>query len=275
MNSEILVGYDPQSDARGPLHVAAGLAALFEARLLLATVLEPVPLLGAFQDKTLWAQQHADAQWAVDAAARTLASNPSTRVVVARSAAQGLSEIAADEEPEMIVLGAGRGWTAHELLRSVQCAVCVAPAAGSLAGLTTVAVAVTDTPEAWRALNAAAELARRSRARLRVFVMPPAEHRRAAMARNLEDALARLGPAPSCAVETVIGDPADALVAASADVQLLLMPDHGYRPQGVPGAGSISHRVLAGARCPVIMLPEGADLRLEAAPPSHRARAAS
>jgi hypothetical protein len=68
----------------------------------------------------------------------------------------------------------------------------------------------------------------------------------------------------------VIGDPADALIAASPDLDLLLMTWHGYGRQAVPGAGGVGSRVLSSARCPVIVLGRGAKLPLDARPGAPR-----
>ncbi len=275
MNPEILVGYDPRSDARAPLAVASTLATNFDAPLVLASVFPPVPFLGDVKDGAFWADQRADLERAQDRAAAALsASAPAitTRVIEGHVPAHGMAAAAFDDEPAVVVLGSRTGTTsglvtagrtAHDVLRTVRCAVCVAPAGAVPDELDTVAAAVTDTPEAFDALQAAALLARRAGARLRVFAVSPTNHWRAAIGESLNNLLGPLGSTASGAIETVIGDPADALVAASAAVGLLVMPVHGYPMQAVPGAGSVSHRVLAGARCPVIVLPRGAELGVQ------------
>jgi osmotically-inducible protein OsmY len=92
-----------------------------------------------------------------------------------------------------------------------------------------------------------------------VFAVEPSDQdRKEALETMLASALAELGSEPPAAAETVLGDPTDELLVASRDVQLLVMPAHGYSWQGLPGAPSVSDRVLEGARCPVIVLPREA-----------------
>jgi nucleotide-binding universal stress UspA family protein len=55
----------------------------------------------------------------------------------------------------------------------------------------------------------------------------------------------------------VLGDQADALTAASASTDVLVMGPHGYGPEGIPFTGGVVHRVLTTARCPVVVLPDG------------------
>jgi nucleotide-binding universal stress UspA family protein len=209
-----------------------------------------------------------------------------TAVIEAGSAGPGLVLAIDGLRPALAVFGSRDGTpagvvhagrTVHHVLQRVRCAVGVAPGAAAAPRFRTIGVAVTDTPEGWRALAAAAALARRADARLRILpVLPPtvesqasissaerrAERRRTAMETTLSDARDALGAGLEIRSDAVIGDPADALTAASAALDLLLMTSHGYGRQGLLGAGTIAHRVLSNARCPVIVVPHGAKLRL-------------
>jgi nucleotide-binding universal stress UspA family protein len=53
----------------------------------------------------------------------------------------------------------------------------------------------------------------------------------------------------------LVGDPADTLVRASAGVDLLVLGSRAYGPGGTVLAGGVARRVLAGAHCPVIVVP--------------------
>jgi nucleotide-binding universal stress UspA family protein len=65
----------------------------------------------------------------------------------------------------------------------------------------------------------------------------------------------------------VVGDPADALTAASENLDLLMIGSHGYGRPRLPLTGGVVHRVLSGARCPVVVVPGGAaGLALSALP---------
>jgi nucleotide-binding universal stress UspA family protein len=61
-----------------------------------------------------------------------------------------------------------------------------------------------------------------------------------------------------------VGDPADFLIAASENVDLLICGSRGYGPTRAVLLGGVSRRVTREARCPVIVLPRGAETGLEA-----------
>ena len=53
----------------------------------------------------------------------------------------------------------------------------------------------------------------------------------------------------------LIGDPADALLRVSGRAGLLVLGSRAYGPPGVVLPGGAARRVLAGARCPVLLVP--------------------
>jgi nucleotide-binding universal stress UspA family protein len=61
-----------------------------------------------------------------------------------------------------------------------------------------------------------------------------------------------------------VQDPADFLVAASEQVDLLVCGSRGYGPRRSVLLGGVSRRVVAGARYPVMVLTRGVDEGLEA-----------
>ena len=59
-------------------------------------------------------------------------------------------------------------------------------------------------------------------------------------------------------MDVLAEDPADALIAASRHVDLLVMGSRARGPKRAVVLGSVSRRVAGGAVCPVLVLPRGA-----------------
>jgi nucleotide-binding universal stress UspA family protein len=140
-----------------------------------------------------------------------------------------------------------------------------------------IGVAYVDTSEGHEALRAAHGLARRTGALLRVITvvkstigMYPDIHAESAAAggTDLQDIeteqqqlpepelralIDGLGGDVAVELETFIGDPGDTLVAISENLDLLVCGSRGYGPL----RSSVSCRVTAEARCPVMVLPPG------------------
>jgi nucleotide-binding universal stress UspA family protein len=60
-----------------------------------------------------------------------------------------------------------------------------------------------------------------------------------------------------------VQDPADFLIAASANLDLLVCGSRGYGPRRAVLMGGVTRRVAAEAQCPVIVLVRGAETGLE------------
>jgi nucleotide-binding universal stress UspA family protein len=134
-----------------------------------------------------------------------------------------------------------------------------------------IGVAYVDTDEGREALRVAQALARRTGALLRVITvvtshLAPSADIHAEMAgtdgtdlqqRLLQPELRALTDEldgdVSFEIETLIGDPGDTLVAISEELDLLVCGSRGYGPL----RSSVSCRVTAAARCPVVVLPRG------------------
>lgn len=74
--------------------------------------------------------------------------------------------------------------------------------------------------------------------------------------RALDDVSGRLADRVPCATQLLAGPAAGGLVAASAEVDLLVIGAR-HRPASL-WLGSVSTPVLRHARCPVLVVPEGA-----------------
>jgi nucleotide-binding universal stress UspA family protein len=205
------------------------------------------------------------------------------RVVHGSSPADGLHRLAQELGASCIVVGTshtgplGRvlpGSVTEQVLQGSPCAVAVAPAgyADEDRVVRTVGVAYDDSVQARRALEIAAELARRFGARLRVIRVLDEQVVRyggyageAALEGLREAARQRL----SAAAETVEGVGTETLLlegsvpvrlgAASADVDLLVVGSRGNGPVRRVLLGSVSSRLARQAACPLIAVPRTGD----------------
>ena len=208
------------------------------------------------------------------------------------SAARALHEEAEAADAGLVVVGSSRhrgaervvlGSTAERLLHGAPCPIAVVPPDWTASNPpATIGVGYVDTDEAREALRGAHALARGAHATLRVITVvnvgsailadtEPATAGRADR-RDLEDVegeqrvlaekeLRRVvselpGDVP-VEVDAFVGDPAETLIDLSAQLDLLVCGSRGYGPVRAVLLGSVSRRVVAGARCPVIVLPRG------------------
>lgn len=186
------------------------------------------------------------------------------------------------------------GTTADRVLHGAARAVAVVPRGHGERALGAIGVGLLPTPESLRALHAAASLSRAAEVPLLVLTVlrrspdvadatelaarlaptTPASTRgsAASILRAAITAAAREGEDGSPAspdgglprrgaVRTVVeplvlvGDAADALIRATARLGLLVLGSRAYGPPGVVLPGGAARRVLAAARCPVLLVP--------------------
>jgi nucleotide-binding universal stress UspA family protein len=139
-----------------------------------------------------------------------------------------------------------------------------------------IAVAFTDTVEGYAALAAACRIAGHGDGLVRVLTV--AEPLDAIVAGTLDDlALAEARQAGGERVNQVLhagldavpadrcgggevpsGHPAEALAAASADLDMIVCGSRGYGPLRTRLVGSTSHALVRRAACPVLVVPRGA-----------------
>jgi nucleotide-binding universal stress UspA family protein len=223
------------------------------------------------------------------------------RILHGTSAARALQEAVEQEDAGLLVLGSSRrsaagrvlaGSTAQRMLNGCPCPVAVVPRSWKRERpLRTIGVAYVDSPEGHEALRSAHALARRAGATLRVItvvrlspsmyaetetyvagqpgkdlVHVEGEHRVLAERRLRErlDADGLLGGDVPVEVEALVGDPADVLLDLSDGLDLLVAGSRGYGPVRGVLLGSVSRRLTAEARCPVIVLPRGLKAALPA-----------
>jgi nucleotide-binding universal stress UspA family protein len=211
-----------------------------------------------------------------------------------RTAARGLA-VALDElKPALIVLGSSHrsavgsmlvGTTAERVLHASSCPVAIVPKGYTPpeGGIRVVGAAFTATDEGREALNAGASLARAAHATLRAITVLDPEHaseqsdslmayhhhdtsvsesesavKRLADEAQLRDAVAKLGEGIEIDMDVLVAEPADGLVAAARNLDLLVMGSRALGPKRAVLLGSVSRKVTAQASCPVLILPRGA-----------------
>jgi nucleotide-binding universal stress UspA family protein len=291
MSKPLLVGYDPRTEDRAP--VAFGVAA---ARFTGAPLIVGCACAGGRRDEDL----PDDAKDALDRVREALASEGLSilvRELPSTSAARALHEAAVSDDAGLVIVGSTRrgtvgrvlpGSTAERLMHGAPCPVAVVPLGWETrGGLRTIAVAYVDTEEGGEALRGAHALARRAGAKLRVITVAQrnmgmldeteprvgvqpgketseieGEHRVAAES-EARAAVQALGDGVEVEVDGFTGDPADALIRVSENVDLLICGSRGYGPIRAVLLGGVSRRVAAEAHCPVIVLPRGVSSSLE------------
>jgi nucleotide-binding universal stress UspA family protein len=247
----ILAAYAPEDEARGPVEFGLAASRLTGAPLVVAIVHRAggmvTQFVGDVEDSPgeartiehlrvdLQRSGHGDVE-VVELETRTVTS--------------GLEQAMEEHKPLLVVLGSSQrsgvgsvlvGGTAESVIQAARCPVAVVPKGYRQpeTGVTVVGGAFGSKDEGADALRAAARLARASHVKLRAIVVVDRKHAdgetptaklqqgaEASVRETLGDEAERSNPE----VEVRIGDPGDALVAASRDVDLLVI---GTRARGV------------------------------------------
>jgi nucleotide-binding universal stress UspA family protein len=200
----------------------------------------------------------------------------------------GLHEMARYEQADLIVLGSAcEGLAGHlhvslmeRLVHGAPCAVAVAPAQYSDVAdvrFSRVGVGFSSSDDGIAALHLAREFAARAGAHLDVIAgagadpilagyvfatsaLPEFERElydetKAVLERTVDE----LEDGVPLERETIRGDPADALIERSSELDILVLGSRAYGPVRHVLLGSVSSRVMREARCPVLVLPRGVD----------------
>jgi nucleotide-binding universal stress UspA family protein len=285
--SEIIIGVDGTERGEDAVVFGRQLAAFAGARIVLANVFpfEDVRSRAtgiAYRETLREASEEVlertrDRYGLQEASARSLAST---------SPARALHELAADEQAALIVVGSshvGRarrvlpGSTGERLLHGSPCAVAIVPRGyrkTEHAAPRRIGVGIDGHDEAAAALRGAAELARALDAKIdliRAFApgVAPVDAEMLAdleidARTQLDDSVKALPPALNGGVTFTEKDPADLLIERSHDLDLLVIGSRGYGPLHAVLLGAVSGRVIREAACPVIVVPRGAKVSLEA-----------
>lgn len=237
MYRRIMVGYDGHERSRDALALARGLAAIEGAELTLAAALELDPLAtppDAYERAT------AEAEDRLCASARELLGPTPfrLRIVGGVAAPRALTELAEAEHADVIVLGSthhggiGRvhpGSVGASLLHGAPCAVLIAPtgfASRERLEIASIGVGFDGRDQSGHAREVAAALAEDLGASVETITVAEGE-----------------------------GDPAEALIARSADLDLLVVGSRNHGPLRRALIGSVASEVIHGASSPVLVVP--------------------
>jgi nucleotide-binding universal stress UspA family protein len=289
----ILVGYDPRSADRAPVRFGVVAARFTGAPLIVASVSAAKQAVGHAEELAPDATQaHEELKAELDTTVeiRELRGTSAPRVLheEAEAAGAGLLVIGSTDRGSV-----GRvlpGSTAERLMHGAPCPLAVVPHGWEARGsLDPIGVAYVPTEEGVAALRSAHALAAKAGAVLRVLSMvkpgvgvtaPTAAAKSGQAGTDVEDvegvhaleaekaardALDELnGGQVKAEIDTLVDDPADALVRISEHLDLLVCGSRGYGPLRAVLLGGVSRRVVSEARCPVIVLPRGVGAPLEA-----------
>jgi nucleotide-binding universal stress UspA family protein len=315
MAAQVLVAYNPHTSDRGPVRLAAAVARVIDARLVIAAVYSGGAMMDRLAAGEYAGELSSEAHESLDHVKKDLRErgiDAEVRVVEATSPTRGIAKAMDEVRPALVVVGTtGRGKvgrvlagsTAQRVIEGAPCPVAVAPRdyEAPAGGVKTVGAAFAPTPEAREALRAAAYLARARGARVRaIMALDPklAESQSPGLMalhhhdtdsgeqaagrhvieaeQTLRDAIAELTQGADVEPDVLFRDPAEALVAASEHLDLLVMGSRAYGPAHAVLLGGVSRRVTAAAACPVLVLPRGTAGQFEAlagaAPASNAAR---
>ncbi len=280
---KIVVGFDGTDQARDALRLGATVAQGVDSQLVVASAIEfgPLEIDAAGGDYNEATAEHYEKVF--NLAQAELGDTDFEHHELQDTAAHGLTELAEDEQADLIVIGSthhgpiGRvlaGTVAARLFQGAPCAVMVAPRGWSArehAGLGLIGVGYDGSDESRLAVARAAELARAFGATLRVITIAPyigrdaefapAEELRPTWAETVkEGADAVPGGVPTERVLR-LGREATELALQGVDLDLLVVGSRGYGPIRRTLVGSVSGELVRTAPCPVLVVPRGADAR--------------
>lgn len=216
---------------------------------------------------------------------------PTAQVIAGNFAARELQRVSEQEATGVIVLGSthrgpvGRllpGGVGERLLSGAACPIAIAPrgyAGHAAVRLERIGVAFDGSDESRHALEAGRQLARSSKAKLRVisvfervaFGAVATERSGASVNQRLRadqrEALAKVAaeqPHEEIESRLLEGSPGHVLAEESAELDLLVTGSRGYGPRAAVLLGGTTHTLMRKAACPGLVVPRGAKLELVA-----------
>lgn len=313
MQSTIIVGIDGSERSRDAVALARTLARYLDAGITMVCAYPYQRMPFQLNMPEYEADLRSDAHEHLDRAAELIAgvSAIEKRAIGCLSPARALQSAAEEVDAAMIVVASshrgsiGRvlpGTVGERLLQGAPCPVAVAPVGHWGHGdprLRKIGVAFDDSPEAALALEAALELAQHADGTVELIrVLDPehgrrshlgggigyhetvARHERAevdreAAQKHLHGVLAQLPPIVTMSRRVIEAEPAQGLISASEDLDLLICGSRGYGPLHSVLVGGLSGQLIRSAACPVIVTPRGAPSRQSGAAASGSMTAAS
>jgi nucleotide-binding universal stress UspA family protein len=285
MLSTVLVGFDGSD--RGLDALALGRALTAPTGQIVVVCVSPAnsPLVNSAK---LAAEANAHTRF--DAARSALDDDPRAVYVISRdsSIAAGLHAEAEERNADVLVVGSshrgpiGRilvGSVTRQTMLATPCAVAIAPAglhAGEVAPFARIGVAYNASPEAKDALRLAIDIARPIRAQLRIIDIADADQDGAGLPgvwlvpelaetviaeaeEALSKAMAGIPDDVRAEGQNIRGTVVPELLAASKQLDLLILGSRNYGPVRRVLLGSVSGQVVEAAACPVLVVPRGLD----------------
>jgi nucleotide-binding universal stress UspA family protein len=293
--SEIIIGVDGTERGEDAVVFGRQLAAFAGARVVLVNVFPYEDIRSRATSLAYRDSLQEISEEVLDAVRERYGLQASTRSLAGTSPARALHELAELDGAALVVVGSshvGRarralpGSTGERLLHGSPCAVAVVPRgyrAIEHAAPRRIGVGVDGHEEAMAALRGAAELAQALDAQvelIRAFAPEATAVDRQMLAdleiearTHLDETVKALPPALNGATTFDERDPADVLIERSHELDLLIIGSRGYGPLRSVLLGGVSGRVIRDAACPVIVVPRGAEVPLEALLASRQATA--
>jgi nucleotide-binding universal stress UspA family protein len=275
----VLIGVDGTASGLEAVALGGALAVLTGSPVVLGAV-------HSFEGE-FWPTVEMAQEWLDEADQRLLGVIPRTSIAVAStSPARGLNTLAQAHDARLIVLGSSRrgpvgrllaGATARRVVHGAPCAVAIAPHGWEVRHDDEPLVfgaAVTGAPEAKAALAFAADLAAAAQAPVRaisvvdvpspahpMFALTSYEGWRSERRQDVERETQELidAVAPGATPMVVEGDPLEQLVAASRDLDLLVVGSRRYGPLRRVLLGGVSTPLIEQAHCPIVIVPRGVE----------------
>ena len=282
MSNPILVGYDATSSDRAPVTFGVAAARCVRSPLMIVCVYGTAPARDLLGTAQVADDRVADASEALDDVVRELEASGirvEFRGLGKVHPTRALHAAAKAEEAGLLVVGSPRRETVGHLLpgsiveRQMQgalCPVAVVRYGWAVVSCKTIGVDYVDRAEGHEALRGAHALARRAGGTLCVVtaVSPGSAGAREGELRALAEgaqrsAIATLGADVAVKADVFVEDPADVLIRASENLDLLVCGSRGYGPSGAVSLGKVSRRVATEAGCPVVVVPRGGGRSLE------------
>jgi nucleotide-binding universal stress UspA family protein len=285
--SEIIIGVDGTERGEDAVVFGHQLAAFAGGRIVLANVFPYEDIRGRASSLAYRETLHEASQEVLAAIAeRYDLQAHTTRSLASTSPARALHKLAEKDGAALIVVGSSHvgparrvlpGSTGEHLLHGSPCAVAVVPKGyreTEHAAPRRIGVGIDGHEESAAALRGAAELARALDAQIeliRAFSPEVAPVDAEVLAdleiearTHLDESVKALPPALNGASTFVEKHPADVLIERSHELDLLVIGSRGYGPLRAVLLGAVSGRVIRDAACPVIVVPRGAEVPLEA-----------
>ena len=294
VTKRLVIALDPSKRPLDPLRLGGELARRLELPVVLLTVFVHHPLLTGPETEAQ-IEARAAAQGDLLELGRTLEGVivADALVLASSSPARAVYELSTAPSTALVVVGSTTrgairrvlpGNIAHELLSGAAAPVAIAPHGydeQDRRPLATVGVAFDGSSEAEQALLAARELARRAGATLRILTIvepfafgavPVSTLDTGTPASRLVEEELRAVHETAVAesrgvveVEGILGhgDPSDALLEQTQELDVLIAGSRGYGPLGAVLLGSTTRTLMHGAACPLIIIPRGRGLELE------------